>query len=308
MKKALLLIAAVALLLAGCTKDSNMMNAVEEGQTITVNVVAQLDNANPATKAVWDNDGNGARVDHWIMEVYDAQGQLFYRKEKKGQSGLKNSFELALIKNQSYTFAFWADKDGSYKTDKLSEVRTVSNVAGLDGRDAFFAKKVYTPDMGTSISALLFRPFAQVNIVTLDLKKIFNQMAASGTTGQYGKYNPKEFKLSCFTYTKFNVLTGKASDAQYTELTLANCYGNFSAHVAKTTLFMDYLFAGTEKELKNFKFIFKSNGVCVNYDLANIPLQRNYRTNIYGNLLSNDATVNVEIVPIWEKPDYEVGL
>ena len=71
---------------------------------------------------------------------------------------------------------------------------------------------------------------------------------------------------------------------------------------------MDYLFAGTEKELKNLKFIFKSNGVCVNYDLANIPLQRNYRTNIYGNLLSNDATVNVEIVPIWEKPDYEVGL
>ena len=303
MKKALLLLASAALLFAGCAKEQTVVTE-GNGDTVEITVNAQLLNEEQ-TKASWDNDGNGAKVDHWIMEVYDAQNKLYDRQEKTGQSGLTNTFNLILIKNQSYTFAFWADKQGSYKTEKLTEIQTVSTVAGLDSRDAFFAKKDYTPDMGTTISAKLYRPFAQINVVTLDLNKIYTQMSTDGTAGEYSKYIPKDLKLSCQAYSKFDVLTGTASEAQSTDLTLASCYADFSAHTEKTTIFMDYLFADTEKEPKDFTFSFKSNEVAINYNFANIPLQRNYRTNLSGNLLSNDATVNVEIIPIWETPDYE---
>ncbi len=157
--------------------------------------------------------------------------------------------------------------------------------------------------MGTAISAKLHRPFAQINIVTLDLKKIWDQMAAGktiseeagGDISEFTKFEPKDLKLSCQAYTKFDVLTG----------TLASCYADFSAHAAKTTIFMDYLFATAEKALKDLTFSFKTNGAAVNYSFPNIPLQRNYRTNISGNLLSNDATFSVEIKPAWLEPDYE---
>ena len=303
MKKYLLLLASAALLLTGCKKEQ-IAGPEGDGNTVEVTVNAHLLNEEQA-KASWDGDGAGVCVDHWIMEVYDAQDKLYDKQEKTGQSGLTNSFDLVLIKGQSYKFAFWADKQGSYKTEKLTEVQTVSNVAGLDSRDAFFAKIDYTPAMGTAISAKLYRPFAQINIVTHDLDKIYTQMSTAGTAGEYGKNIPTDLKLSCEAYTKFDVLTGTASGAQSTELTLASCYADFSAHAAKTTIFMDYLFATAEKALKDLTFSFKTNGAAVNHSFPNIPLQRNYRTNISGNLLSNDATFSVEIKPAWLEPDYE---
>ena len=306
MKKKIFLFASAALLLTGCAKEPTIATPDSDG-TVKVSVSTMIQNKG-LTRASWDNDGNGAEVDHWIMEVYDASGKLFYRKEKTGQSGLTNTFNVLLIKNQSYTFAFWADKQGSYDTAKLSEVKTVSTVAGLDSRDAFFANKAYVPTDGTTISAQLHRPFAQINIVTLDLQKIWDQMYAAGTQDDFENYEPEVLKLTCEAYSQFNVLTGTASNAQSTEFTLASCYADFAAHAAKTTIFMDYLFAGAEKELKNLAFTFKSNGVDINYsftDFANIPLQRNYRTNISGNLLSNDATVTVDILPAWSTSEYD---
>lgn len=314
MKKKILLFASAALLLVGCAKEQIAVTE-SNGDTVEVTVNAHLLNGEQ-TKASWDSDGAGSCVNHWIMEVYDKQDKLFDRQEKTAQSGLTNTFSVILIKNQEYKFAFWADKQGSYKTEKLTEVQTVSNVAGLDSRDAFFANIDYTPAMGTAISAKLYRPFAQINIVTLDLKKIWDQMVAGktiseeegGNVEEFKKFEPKKLKLSCKTYNEFNVLDGTASDVQDTELTLESCYADFSAHAAKTTIFMDYLFADKAKGLKDLKFTFKSNEVAISYDFANIPLQRNYRTNISGNLLSNDATVNVEIIPIWKEPDYEVHI
>lgn len=311
MRKALILFACATLLFADCTKEQTVGNE-DNGDTVVVTVNARLLNEEQ-TKASWDSDGAGACVDHWIMEVYDKQDKLFDRQEKTAQSGLTNTFSVILIKNQEYKFAFWADKQGSYKTEKLTEVQTVSNVAGLDSRDAFYAKEEYTPDKGTTISAKLYRPFAQINIVTLDLKKIWDQMVAGKTISEedggdileFTKFEPKKLKLSCKTYNQFDVLTGAVSNEQDTELSLESCYADFTAHSAKTTIFMDYLFAKDETEPKELDFTFKSNEVDISYEFTNIPLQRNYRTNISGNLLSNDATFSVEIKSAWTEPDFE---
>lgn len=309
MKKVLFLLVCSALFFAGCAKDRLAGTADEDG-TVNVSVTARISSGEQA-KAFWDNDGNGAEVDHWIMEVYDVQGKLFNRQEKTGQSGLTNTFNVILIKNQTYKFAFWADKQGSYDTAKLTEVKTVSGVAGLDSRDAFFAEKDYTFTANETITAKLYRPFAQINIVTLDLDKLWNQLENAGTivigadSTEYKKFKPTDLELRCRTYNQFNVLDGTVSGAEDTSLTLASCYADFLKHAAKTTIFMDYLFADAEKELKVLTFSFKSNGVAIDYNFANIPLQRNYRTNIFGNLLSNDALVNVEIIPVWENPDYD---
>lgn len=299
MKKLIYAIASLALILTGCAKEINETGALD-GDSVKVSVSTMLENAQPATKATWDNDGNAACVDHWIMEVYDAQGVLFDRQEKEGQSGLTNTFDVVLIKNQSYKFAFWADTKGMYETSDLRAVKTVSRKAGRDCRDAFFCEKDYKSTKSETLEAKLYRPFHQINIVTTDLDKIYKQMEKAGTQGDYAKFIPTGLKLKGETYNEFNVLTGDVSDVQEYELNIASCYADFMAHAAKSTIFMDYGFATEAKELKDLDFVFTSNGEEIAYNFTNIPLQRNYRTNILGNFMSNDAQWLVEIIPLWD--------
>ena len=307
MKKIFLLIASSVLLLAGCTKESKLSDTVAEGETVTVKVMAQLENAVPATKASWDNDGNGAKVDHWILEVYDAQGMLFDRQEKENQTGLTNSFEVILVKNQTYEFAFWADTKGAYKTDDLHTVAVNYTKVGLDSQDAFFADEDdYVSKKSETVNVTLRRPLAQLNIVSLDFKKIYEQMEKAGTTGDYDKFCPVDLELKGDIYNMFNVLDSTASDKKSSTFSLDSCYANYMAHKDTTTIFMCYGFAAADKEIYNLEFSFKSNSVPIEYGFNNIPLQRNYRTNIFGNLLSNDSEWNVVIDPVWETPDTNI--
>ena len=307
MKKIFLLIASSVLLLAGCTKESKLSDAVVEGETVTVKVMAQLENAVPATRASWDNDGNGAKVDHWILEVYDAQGMLFDRQEKENQTGLTNSFEVILVKNQTYEFAFWADTKGAYKTDDLHAVAVNYTKVGLDSQDAFFADEDdYVSKKSETVNVTLRRPLAQLNIVSLDFKKIYEQMEKAGTTGDYDKFCPVDLELKGDIYNKFNVLDSTVSDKKSSTFSLDSCYANYMAHKDTTTIYMCYGFAAADKEIYNLGFSFKSNSVPIEYGFNNIPMQRNYRTNIFGNLLSNDSEWNVVIDPVWETPDTNI--
>ena len=311
MKKALLLIASAMLLFTGCAKERLGQNVVPDGETVQVNIETSLPISTQTTKAVWDNDGNAANVDHWIMEVYDKDDALYDRKELTGQTGLTKTFKVTLIKNQTYKFVFWADKEGSYETSHLTDIKTIlssdSREAGKDALDAFFCKKEYKSTMNESISAVLTRPFGQINIVTLDTKKVFDEI---GDASEYGKFMPKNLKVTATVYNGFNALAGTLADLKKVTLTELNCYGktpySYAEHKDSTTLFMDYLFVSAEQELVDLAFEFESNGEKVEYSFASIPLQRNYRTNIFGNLLSNDAEWNVVIDPTWGIPDKDI--
>lgn len=306
MKKLLLILASAALLFTSCAKEE-LNNGAASGDNITLTVNAAVPGqAQTQTKAVWDNDGNGDVVDHWIMEVYDKENKLFTRQEKENQSGLTNTFTVTLIKNQSYKFVFWADTKDAYKTESLTALEAVGNVAGKDSRDAFYCMKEYTSNTNNDVlRAQLKRPFAQLNVVTIDTKTLYETM---GNDTEYGKFIPKDIEVSMKSYKTFNALTDELSNEGDVLLTIAECYGNYAAHNEKTTIFMDYMFASKEEaDVRDINCKFKSNGVeIVCPAFTNIPLQRNYRTNILGNLLSNDATWYVEILPQWNQPDYEV--
>ncbi len=308
MKKLLLILASAALLFTSCAKEE-LNNGAASGNNITLTVNAAVPGqAQTQTKAVWDNDGNGDVVDHWIMEVYDKENKLFTRQEKENQSGLTNTFTVTLIKNQSYKFVFWADTKGAYKTESLTALEAVGNVAGKDSRDAFYCMKEYTSNTNNDVlRAQLKRPFAQLNVVTIDTKTLYETM---GNDTEYGKFIPKDIRVSMKSFTKFNALNNALSGEKDVTLKIDQCYGTYAEHNEKTTIFMDYMFASEgEADVRDINCKFKSNGVeIVCPAFTNIPLQRNYRTNILGNLLSNDATWYVEILPQWNEPDYDVCL
>jgi len=318
MKKILFVLSAAVILLTGCSK-SNL------DETVTFNVGL----AGSVTKATADNDGNAVKANHWVMEVRDVQGSLFYREVKTPAEGtLQETFTVTLIKNQTYNLLFWADNDGGYyNTDDLTAVK-LTNPAGYSGnndaRDAFSACKNYKATAGGQISVQLYRPFAQINVITLDLETLWQQaQTTSDPTVTYYKVEPTSFKAKIKVPTQFNVLTQTCGAASTTDVvmtaaesytgyklddnTVSRVLNNYKRHANPATLYMDYLFASKDqKDIIDVAFEFVSNGETVNYNFTSVPVQANYRTNIKGKLLSNETVFNVEILPAWLTPEYEM--
>ena len=66
---------------------------------------------------------------------------------------------------------------------------------------------------------------------------------------------------------------------------------------------------GTHKTLASTEFTFKpvsGDEVVIKDGLQNLPLQRNYRTNIVGDILTNTANLTVVVEPSFENPDNNV--
>ena len=81
--------------------------------------------------------------------------------------------------------------------------------------------------------------------------------------------------------------------------------GEFPVAGGYKYLSMDYLLVGADKATVDVAFNY---GGPQNRTFTNVPVQRNYRTNIYGSLLTNTADFNVVIAPGFNNPDnnYEV--
>ncbi len=68
---------------------------------------------------------------------------------------------------------------------------------------------------------------------------------------------------------------------------------------------MNYLLVSSEKELVDVDFTVTGGLHSIDRSYASVPVQRNYRTNIYGKLLTDPADFTVNIEKEYEKPDYE---
>lgn len=302
----------MALALTACQKEEFGGNEAEGIYTFEVSA------DNIATKATIDGDGNGTAVNRFIMEVYLAKptGELVLLDRKvqapTGDSPKRTSFNLTLIKDQEYKVLFWADKgkdtmeDLYYKTtDNLQNVSFLDDArkGNNDALDAFSKMEVITraeSKAGFSKSVQLTRPFGQVNFITTDIPAI------NALTGG-SAFLPTDVKVSYTTYTGFNVLTQTGTRSEDIEYT-APVYSAMATatNPAKYTLSMDYMLTATsEKETRSVvKLTALANGYeLTTVEVTNYPVQRNYRTNIIGNLLTTTNEFVVEVNPMWETPE-----
>lgn len=310
MKKVFLLsLVSAILLFTGCSKENS---SISSGDTVSVAVTASLPNV--ATKAVIDGDGQADSLDHWVIEIRDTlqKDVVYYWTEKAGEKGaLSQTFELTLVKGHTYDIALWADKSGCYNATNLKQVSFVdtTKVGNSDSYDAFFACEEFTADGTASLSATLYRPLAQVNIITTDLPKL----KAGSTEAAYLSHKPKKFSFKTTLPTEFNVYSGEASAEKELTITPAaavdTCYGDYAAAADSTTIHMIYVLTTLESakesisDVRTINFAFESGGVNIPYEFTDIPLKRNFRTNIIGNLFSEDATLTVTVDPGWDSKD-----
>ncbi len=283
-----------ALGMTACQKTDVLENGTNDGTatvTVTAALPAQLDETRVA--------GDGTTVDRCIMQIY-LDNQPYGERQYAQVQGLKATFSARLVAGKTYDLVFWADKMGTdlktdphYNTADLSNVTFVEDDAYLgndDARDAFFGTAQVISDKSQAVNVELKRPFGQLNVKTLDLAEV--KAAAPAL-------EPKKVKIEFKSVpTAINLLTGELTDAKS-----AVAYADAAAVVdAEGHLSFDYVLApaGTEQFLADFTMSFlDENGaeVAGAYDFSSIPVQRNYRTNVSGNLLTKKADINVTVVP-----------
>lgn len=314
MKKTVFILFASALAFAGCNKS------VEEGAGEKVSASFQI-STEMTTRATLDGDGQGVNVNRFIMEVWHVTGsgasqvsELYTRQVKYGtdvtagtdiSNPAKTTFTVALVKGQNYDLLFWADKgddqgaDVYYNTSDLHNVVLGAYTGNDDSRDAFFQCVTLTNvTSDPSMSVQLERPFAQLNIITQDIDDI---EANSGTV----KVVPDLISVAFTAPTVFNVKTQEASASAAFTSNVAPYYSTVGSQTEHYTLSMDYILASkNQQDVKDVELTAKKNSTVLNTQtFSNIPLQRNYRTNILGNLLTTTGVFTVETAPVWASPE-----
>ena len=233
--------------------------------------------------------------------VYDAAGKIL-RDLTNTEATINGSttVNLQLTTGNTYSVIFWADNENApYTVNFANELEKASMTVDYCGvksnneeLDAFYAVKEINVTGAQTETVYLKRPFAQLNIGTNDYK-------ASEEAG----YVPTESSVKVTSiYNTLNFFEGTVSGDAEVTFGYNNIKKDETFPVAGYEyLAMNYLLVDDEKETVEVTFSYKDdNDNEKTRKVGSVPVQRNYRTNIYGQLLTSDVDVNVEI-----KPEYD---
>ncbi len=295
-------LALVAMMFAGTSCSSEEVTPVTGESTVTLSVTLPDGIQSRAF-------GDGTTAQKLTMLVLDDKNQalpVFTGANPTVLStdiNLTKQVTLRLAAGKTYKVVCWAAAEGApYTFDPATRTVTANYEGALTGDeklDAFYAAQDITVTGNTTETVKLYRPFAQLNIGT-------NDLAAAKAAG----FDAKTVKVTVPTYKSLNLVTGavEAGDP------VAVPFGEGALPTGETFpkagyeyLSMNYLLMSADKQLVDLEFTVKAaDGSTRTLPVSAVPVQRNYRTNIYGSLLTNSVNINVEIVPDFEKPDYEM--
>ena len=283
---------AAMMLMTSCQDDTTLLG--NEGEVM---VSFNLETPQIATRAF--SDGSVANLLQYA--VYDQNGE-----QLTTHSGTVSNFtgsatiNLKLSSGNSYSAIFWAaNENAPYTvnfTDKTMTVNYTNAVSNDETRDAFYKYQEFTVEGNQTVSVELKRPFAQLNIGTND----FDEATAAS-------YAPTQ---SAVTVKKIantlNLCDGTVSGEQ--DVTFG--YDTIPAATEPFPvadyqyLAMNYVLVGKDKEVFDIVYKYRDNNNLEQTNaVGSVPMQRNYRTNIYGSLLTNDVKVEVDM-----EPDYDGNL
>lgn len=295
--------AVLAVLAAACTKSSDSIQT-------EIPVTVSLSLPEIGTKAI--ADGQKVNKVHCIVFRNDKLINHSDVTKTITMSGRKATYTTRLISGQKYKIAFWAEvADNTYYTvDYTNAIVTVSyNSAGNDeNRDAFFNAVEYTvTDATSALNVTLKRPFAQLNYGLSAADK-----ALADAISPIAK---AEVSLNGGAYTKLNLLTGNVSAPATVPVVFASAPVISSEKLkvqpaGATTiteyeyLSMNYILVDQEVAPKaTLKLYDASNAIVTTVSTSLVPLKRNFRTNIVGDLISEQAQINIVVDPAFNTTD-----
>ena len=319
--------AAAALLLSACQRDELQGGSIS-GEEVSVSISAVMPDGGSAVVKSDTEPGDGSLANRCIMQIYylpdvesgSADPIPYGDRVTVAVSGMKALFpDQRLVSGHDYRFVFWADhvtdnssaevlaQDLHYDTEefpivsfKEEEDGTLSYSSNDDTRDAFFAADVRNISGPSSLSFDLKRPFGQLNIITTDWGVIPGDVVE--------QLRPSKVKLEFSSLSNSidlvsgDVTVGVNIISEVVEVSQVPLNGD------SKQLSFDYIFAkdGEQTVLADFTMDFLLDDgiteVTEAYTFTNIPVQRNYQTNVSGNLLTDRTGIEVEVVPNFNDP------
>ena len=292
-------LALVAMMFAGTSCSSEEVAPVTGESTVTLSVTLP-DGIQSRTF------GDGTTAQKLTMLVLDENNEalsVFNGADVLNTDiTLTKQVNLQLAAGKTYKVVCWAAAEGAPYTFDTTNFTVSANYEGAktsdEALDAFYAVQSITVKGNTTETVKLYRPFAQLNIGTDDL-------SAAKAAG----FEAETVTVTVPTYKSLNLLTGEVEAGDPRAVTFAaNALpaGETFPKTGYDYLSMNYLLMSTDKQLVDVEFTVKAkDGATRTLPVNAVPVQRNYRTNIYGSLLTNSVNINVEIVPAFNEPGYE---
>ena len=218
--------------------------------------------------------------------------------------------EVALVKDQTYKFIFWAqneNEDSPYSWDNLKKVKvdyskfTVNN---KDCYDAFYSVANIEAD-GKDKLVTLYRPFAQLNFGATTINADFGELAITSNSVTVSKYA-----------SAFDTVGGMAVDYVDAPVTFTAESGGLVqtesadskdlkiGDAAYYWVAMNYLLVPAEQSTTvNVDATFNTLVGKVTHRIPNVPISKNFRTNIVGDLFTSTSTLKIVVEESFSKPD-----
>lgn len=232
--------------------------------------------------------------------VYDSEGNILSDlTETDATINGSTTVNLQLTTGDSYAVIFWAAAENApYTVNFDTKTMTVSYDGAKsndEARDAFYKYHTFTVTGAQTETVELRRPFAQLNIGTSDY-----------TASENAGYVPTTSAVTVKNvYTTLSLADGAAT-GETEAVFAANAIpeGEQFPVAGYEYLAMNYLLINSEKEVVDVEFTYAdANNDAKTRTVGSVPVQRNHRTNIYGQLLTSDVDINVEIKPEYDDDD-----
>ena len=290
MKKLFLgMLAAAMLLTVSCQNDIDL--GTPAGESTSVSFV--IGTPEIATRSY--SDGQSATILQYA--VYDAEGnELNGFTVTDAEIHGTATVNLQLTTGNKYSVLFWAAAPNApYSVDLTNKTMTVDYNAAVsndESRDAFYKYYTFTVTGPMSQSIELKRPFAQLNIGT-------NDYMASEKAG----YLPVNSAVTVKNvYNTLNLANGAVSNETEVAFDYNAIPEDETFPVAGYDyLSMNYLLVAADKELVDIIFAYTDGTSEKTRTIGSVPVQCNHRTNIYGQLLTSNVDINIEIKPEFDK-------
>lgn len=302
-----LIIIATSLFAGSCQRES--YDSAHHDSTVTFSVeIPEV----AATKAY----GDGANINNLICAVYKTTAEdertaianissddivKVYNEEKTFDDGNAH-ITIELINDQNYVILFWAQVKDTWVSGTDIDLTNVTYpgsdteplVANNDKYSAFSGVSYIAKVKGNRTAPVsLSRPFAQINIASVspegyDLTGTKSSVTISGAA------------------ESFNVATQTASNETTTVTynTASSPAGPFN-DTYRQYLAMNYVFVNGNVSVGYTLETKYGNMSTMENPITNVPVAKNHRTNIVGNLLTSDIEYNMTLED-WGTPDDEI--
>ena len=299
MKKFLSFVSAAIAVFAVASCQNDGLDTVATGDSAQVTLSLGV-NGGIATKAA------DTAADVLSYAVYDEASNLVAEMvtvENAFKSGAQN-VALTLAKGETYTVVFWAQNAACEAYTVVAGEKGMSVEVDYNGlnndmtRDAFFAAETFTVEGNVAIDVVLRRPFAKINLgvtledwaaaqangVTVTESKVVISNAATTLCLNNGEVSGEA--TVTYDFAALPAVATKAADA-------AEFVVNGETYKLLSSSLILAQDAKSLSEGVEFTLNTTNGPIVVSEGLNNVPVQRNYSTNVVGTALTGKVEFNV---------------